>query len=266
MTWVETIGSRGAASGAGVAKDGEGAVRQAAFDGETKVAELARSWPAAIRVFQQRGIDFCCGGNQPLREACERRGLAVDDVLSDLRRAAGGHRAVEIDWNARPVIEIVGHILARYHAGLRDELARLGAMARRAADRHGSAHGELVAVRDLVERLAEEMRVHLDREERAIFPALLRDDVPASAVAEELADAEREHACVGGILAALRAAASDYGAPPEACNTWRGLYHGLAELERDTHLHVHLENNVLFPKVLSGDSREAAPRPRSATD
>jgi regulator of cell morphogenesis and NO signaling len=239
-----------------------GASPDMAVDAETKVGDLARRWPASIRVFQRRGIDFCCGGNLPLREACARRGLDLDDLVLELRRGAqAGGGASEIDWNARPVVEIVGHILGRYHAGLRDELARLLAMARRAAERHGATHPELRAVRDLVERLTPEMGAHLDREERVIFPALLRgaDGSSATKLSGELSDAEHEHARVGELLAGLRSATGGYETPAEACNTWRGLYHALAELERDTHLHVHLENNVLFPKVAARPACAWAP-------
>jgi regulator of cell morphogenesis and NO signaling len=120
-------------------------------------------------------------------------------------------------------------------------------MSARAADRHGEAHPELLEVRDLVARLAIEMQQHLEREEREIFPALLHGDL--SAVGGEVASAEAEHEEVGRLLAGLRRATDGFRPPLAACNTWRGLYHGLAELERDTHVHVHLENNVLFPKV-----------------
>jgi len=216
---------------------------------DTRIADLARKYPATIRVFQSFGIDFCCGGKLPIGEACRKHGLAVGSLLADLRESVeAGSRSGEPDWVARPAVEIVGHVLARYHAGLRDELLRLNAMARRAAERHGDAHPELVLIRDLVSRLAEEMSEHLEREEREIFPALLRGD--AEALSGEIESAEREHEVVGDLLSRLRAVTDGYVAPAEACNTWRGLFHGLSELERDTHMHVHLENNILFPKAL----------------
>jgi regulator of cell morphogenesis and NO signaling len=217
---------------------------------ETRVADLARLHPATIRVFQRHGIDFCCGGKLPVVEACARNGADVTTVLGDLR-AAVEHAVpgTEPNWSARPAVEIVGHILARYHTGLRDELGRLVAMSARAADRHGATHRELLEIRDLVAKLATEMTGHLEREEREIFPALLHGDV--AAVGDDLAAAEAEHEEVGDLLARLRRATDGFRPPIEACNTWRGLFHGLAELERDTHVHVHLENNVLFPKAVA---------------
>ena len=232
------------------------AFRQSSTGGEaeppvaaaTRVADLARLHPATIRVFQRHGIDFCCGGKLALSDACARKGVPLEGVLADLRASVAGETPdEEPNWSARPAVEIVGHILARYHAGLRDELGRLVAMSTRAADRHGDSHPELVEVRDLVAKLAAEMKEHLEREEREIFPALLHGDL--SGVGGEVATAEAEHEEVGRLLAQLRRVTNGFQPPLEACNTWRGLFHGLAELERDTHVHVHLENNVLFPKV-----------------
>jgi regulator of cell morphogenesis and NO signaling len=214
---------------------------------ETRVADLARSWPATIRVFQRHGIDFCCGGKLALRAACEKRDLPLEAVLDDLRRVVAEAPASEANWSQRPVAEIVGHVLSRYHAGLRDELARLRAMAARAAERHGAAHPELLETDSLMARLQGRLVEHLDLEERVLFPALL-SGVPAPEEAG-LEEAEAEHAEVGELLARLRLVTGGFEPPPEACNTWRGLFHGLAELERDTHQHVHLENNVLFAKV-----------------
>lgn len=218
---------------------------------ETRVSDLARDRPETLRVFQRHGVDFCCGGRVPIAEACERHGIPLAALLDDLSAAVASTPAGrEPSWAGRPAVEVVGHVLSRYHAGLREELGRLAAMATRAAERHGERRPELIEIRDLTLRLGECMVPHLDREERTIFPALLSGD--ARAIAAELGAAEHEHAEVGDLLRRLRAATNGFHAPEEACNTWRGLFHGLAELERDTHVHVHLENNVLFPRALAG--------------
>lgn len=259
FTFAERLvdAERLAALGAAFRQSWAGAGAPPPVDAGSRVADLARQHPATIRVFQRHGIDFCCGGKLALSDACAKRGLPLSGVLADLRASVADEKpGDEPNWSARPAVEIVGHILARYHAGLRDELGRLVAMSARAADRHGASHPELVEVRDLVARLAAEMAAHLEREEREIFPALLRGDL--SAVGGEVLAAEAEHETVGLLLAQLRVATDVFRPPVEACNTWRGLYHGLAELERDTHVHVHLENNVLFPKVASSVGLEAA--------
>jgi regulator of cell morphogenesis and NO signaling len=208
-------------------------------------------------VFEELGIDYCCGGKRTLVDACAFRGLALDAVLERLTRAAGEGAAAggvgsgDEAWNERPPAEIVGHVLARFHAGLREELARLEAMALRAAEKHGAANPELRATRDLVVRLRARLTAHLDGEEQCVFPALLTG-ASASARAA-LAAAEAEHVEIGELLASLRSATDGFQAPSNACNTWRGLYYGLADLERETHRHVHFEHAVLFPRAEVAD-------------
>lgn len=217
---------------------------------DVRVADLARESPATIRVFQRHGIDFCCGGKRGLREACATRGADYASVAGELAQVlSSGDSGEQESWIGRPAVEIVGHVLARYHAGLREELARLEAMAARAAERHGAAHPELVEIHALVTELRGQMVAHLDHEERVLFPAVLRGD--GSEIEKEFGAAEEEHAMVGRLLARLREATSEFVPPPEACNTWRGLFHGLSDLEKDTHVHIHLENNLLFPQALA---------------
>lgn len=215
---------------------------------EVRIADLARDRPATIRVFQQHGIDFCCGGKRSLAEACERHGVSYERLAGDLVATMADVTAEAPErWAERTVVDLVGHILSRYHSGLRDELARLEAMAARARDRHGDGTPELHDIARLVTDLRREMVAHLELEEREIFPALMRDE--PGQVLELLREAEREHEGVGSLLASLRELTGGFRPPAEACNTWRGLYHGLSELERDTHLHVHMENNVLFHRL-----------------
>ncbi len=214
---------------------------------ESRVADLARERPETIRVFQRHGIDFCCGGKRSIAEACERHGVDAAKLEEDLRAATVGEAPAGARWDERPAAELVGHILGRFHAGLRDELARLEAMALRARERHGATYPPLVEIAGVTGELRREMCEHLDLEERELFPAILSGRPIGGA--SPFGRAEREHELVGTLLARLRALTGGYQPPAEACNTWRGLYHGLAELERDTHEHVHLENNVLFARA-----------------
>jgi regulator of cell morphogenesis and NO signaling len=210
----------------------------------SRVADLARERPETIRVFQRNGIDFCCGGKRSISEACERHGVDAARLEQELQAATGGGGLPDVRWDGRPAAELVGHILGRFHAGLRDELGRLEAMALRARERHGDHHPPLGEIADVVGELRREMCEHLDLEERELFPAILSGRPAQQAGLYDRA--EREHETVGSLLARLRMLTDGYQPPAEACNTWRGLYFGLAELERDTHEHVHLENNVLF--------------------
>jgi regulator of cell morphogenesis and NO signaling len=218
------------------------------FDRATRVADLARARPETIRVFQRHGVDFCCGGKRSLADACAAHGLDYGRFAADLAAAlAAPPDDPAPAWGEAPTPQLVGHLLARYHAGLREELARLEAMAARANERHGAEHPELVRVAGSVARLRRAMVDHLTLEEREIFPALLAERFDE--VARQVQTAEADHDEVGRLLADLRQATGGFEPPDWACNTWRGLYAGLAELERETHVHVHLENNVLFPRA-----------------
>lgn len=219
---------------------------------ETPVAAIARQHPATVKVFQRRGLDFCCGGKRPLAEACEASGLPAADVLAELRAAAAGPSA-ETDWDARPPIALIEHILERYHAALWRDLPVLRQLAAKVASRHGGDVPALLAIDELVVKLAAELESHMVKEERVLFPLIARlaeggRNAPLS-VDGPVDAMEHEHAEVAEMLRELRALTGGYQPPPSACNSYRGLFQMLAELEGDLHRHIHLENNVLFPRA-----------------
>ncbi len=220
---------------------------------ETHVAAIARQHPATIMVFERHRIDFCCGGKRPLAEACAELGLEETRVLAELEAAAAGPQP-ERDWSDADPIELVGHIVARYHQTLRRDLPVLQQLAAKVAERHGGGTPALVTVRDLVERLAAEMTSHMAKEETVLFPLIVRlagdggyaPPLPLDAPVRAM---EHEHDEVAAMLRELRALTGGFAPPAAACNSFRGLYAMLADLEADTHAHIHLENNVLFPRA-----------------
>jgi regulator of cell morphogenesis and NO signaling len=223
---------------------------------DQNVATIARQQPSTIKVFQRRRLDFCCGGKRPLAEACAEAGLPTDDVLAELRDATTA--SLEVDWASRPIPELIGHIVGQYHHALRRDLPGLRELAAKVATRHGGTNPALIGVRDTVDRLALEMLSHLEKEEVVLFPTILRltDErssgergVPAGAIDGMIDAMEHEHDDVGFMLAHLRALTGDFQAPANACNSYRGLYALLAELEAETEVHIHLENNVLFERA-----------------
>ncbi len=224
------------------------------IDTQTPVAAIARRHPETIKVFQRRRIDFCCGGKHPLGEACAEQGLVTDEVLAELIAVADHETGGETDWSRQPTSALVAHILQRYHEKLRLDLPVLRGLATKVAHRHGNDVPALLAVREVIEDLAVEMGSHMEREEKLLFPLLLRLGADgASAAANPLAGPiqvmEHEHEEVASMLATLRALTGEYLPPRSACNSFRGLYAMLAELEGDTFVHIHLENNVLFPRA-----------------
>ena len=218
----------------------------------TTVGEIASALPASVRLFQRNGIDFCCGGRTPLAVACEQQGLSFADVASDIEALAAVPVPERRDWTEEPLPALIDHILATYHAPLGEELPRLESMASRVARVHGSKASFLHELEKTVMELSSELRGHMRKEETVLFPAIRaiaagEAAMPVSAPIQVMQD---EHDEAGALLATLRRLTSGYETPEWACGTFRALYAGLAELESEMHMHVHLENNILFPRVL----------------
>lgn len=226
---------------------------------ETTVADIATAAPATIRVFQHHHIDFCCGGRIPLAQACAERGIETDLVLTQLL-AATTPATAEPTWADAPLSELISHIQARYHEPLRNELPRLEAMVAKVLSRHGDKLPDLLLpLYETFVGLRQDLLEHMLKEDRVLFPVItaLEAGVPL-AIADAgawmpspVAAMEAEHESAGQALARMRALTSDYTPPEWACPTFRGLYFGLAQLETDMHLHVHLENHVLFPRAVA---------------
>jgi regulator of cell morphogenesis and NO signaling len=227
---------------------------------ETRIADIAAQNPATIRIFQQLGIDFCCGGKRPLAEACRERQITFAELTSALASAETGSSA-EIPGADARLAELIRFIVDRYHADLRVELPRLAQMATKVDDVHGAKHpGTFPELVQVFAGLRSELETHMMKEERVLFPyverleALADDDgtlaaSPFGSIQAPIGMMEHEHDDAARALARLRQLTNGYTPPADACNTFRGLYHGLAELEKALHEHIHLENNVVFPRA-----------------
>ena len=220
------------------------------------VGDLVAERPLRARVFESVGIDFCCGGKVPLAALCQARGLNLDRVLAELR-AAVTPAAEQTNWAEASLTALVGHIQARYHEPLRVELPRISAMLAKVVSRHGDhLPGTLLPLQQTYETLQEELLDHMTKEDRILFPAIVAlengDPLPmpdASAwISQPIGVMEAEHAAAGAALARIREVTDGFVPPDWACPTFRGLYHALAQLETDMHVHVFLENHVLFPR------------------
>jgi regulator of cell morphogenesis and NO signaling len=240
---------------------------------DTTVADIATAAPATIRVFQQHRIDFCCGGKVPLSQACAAKGLSTDRLLGELRTATAP-ASVQRNWSEEPLSTLVQHIQERYHAHLREELPRLDAMLAKVVSRHGDhLPGVLLPLQQTFLGLQLELLAHMLKEDRVLFPlieALGDDSVPlasdaAAALLAPITVMEAEHAGAGAALARMRQLTGGYAPPEWACPTFRGLYFGLSQLEADMHLHVHLENNILFPRAVWLASRARSSPQTGAT-
>jgi regulator of cell morphogenesis and NO signaling len=218
------------------------------------VGEIVAERPAHSRIFQAFGIDFCCQGGRTLREACEKKGIALESVVEQLE--AGARDKPEPEWNPAelPPAELVTHIVDTHHQFLRSEMPRVLAMAARVAQVHGGHTPSLLKVLEVYQRMIEELASHMMKEEQMLFPAIIRlarGEAAAMPLDGPIACMIHEHEDAGADLEELRKLTNGFVPPPEACNTYRALFAGLAEMETDVHRHIHLENAVLFPSALA---------------
>ena len=228
------------------------------------VSEIAAAEPATIKVFQRHRIEFCCGGRTPLSEVCARQDIDTVTLLAELR-AAQESTEDQSDWPTAPLADLIGHIQGRYHGPLREELPRLSAMLAKVVSKHGHRNPAIAELQRTFEALRQELIDHMAHEDRTLFPAMLSVEagdarLSADTNPDTLDQFEAEHQAAGAALATMRALTSGYAPPDDACPTFRGLYFGLAQLERDMQRHVHLENHVLFPRAM----RLSADRERTA--
>jgi len=216
---------------------------------ETAVGAVATEHPLATRVFARHGIDFCCGGGRPLGEACAAQGAEIETVLAEIDREVNSASESEVRWDDAPFADLIGHILQTFHAPLREELPRLEEMARKVNTVHGEKDPQrLAAVLDTIVALRAELEQHMMKEEQILFPMILQGQGAMAMGPVSVMEAEHEDA--GRALRRLRDLTDGYQPPEGACNTWRALWAGFADLETQTHLHIHLENNILFPHAL----------------
>ena len=217
---------------------------------ESGVGRLAAEHPLATRVFARHGIDYCCGGGVPLGKVCAAKGLDADAVIAEIRRELGDGSAAPRRWDQAPLIELIAHILTTYHAPLREELPRLDGMTRKVLDAHREKDPEgFTALVEVFAGLRAELEQHMAKEEQILFPMIMQGR--GAGAGAPITVMVHEHEVAGAALRRLRELTNDYVVPAEACNTWRALWHGLAALESDLHDHIHLENNILFPRALA---------------
>lgn len=232
------------------------------------VRDIALENPASVRVFEKFGIDYCCGGRMPLAEACANRNLNLDEVLASLEGAAGLAVAEGPDWARASLARLAAHIVETHHAYVRQELPRLYELAAKVVRRHGDTREELPAIQAKLAELGAELIAHMGKEEVVLFPyiggyeqyAAGKGPQPRNSfgsVSKPIAMMTQEHDLAGALMAQIRRLSGDYTPPEGACPTFRAFYAGLLEFEQDLHRHVHLENNILFPRAMALEAAAA---------
>ena len=224
------------------------------------VRDVAIQVPESTRLFETLKIDYCCGGNKPLTEACASAGVEVDNVIAMLTVLSRKDNDT-VDFQKLSLTELITHILETHHVFTKSELDRLDALTEKVIGAHATNHPELLKVGELFRQLSADLKPHMFREEQILFLYMKalelaasqnqsRPFAPFGTVANPIRVMTKEHDTAGDILRELRTVTSDYTVPADACISYKTLYQALEEFEKDLHKHIHLENNILFPKAV----------------
>ena len=217
-------------------------------------------------VFKKLGMDFCCGGKKSLEDACTEKGLNVSDVrkaldgVSDTQTFSSSH-----DFNSWSLSFLADYIVNVHHAYVKENTPMLSELSLKIADHHGEKHPELIKIRNVIDEMLCELKVHMKKEETILFPYVKQIEISLenghnmprafNSVQQPVAVMEHDHDIVAGLSKEIRTLTSNYTLPADACNSYALLYRKLEEFENDLHLHIHLENNILFPKAVEAEGR-----------
>jgi len=231
------------------------------FSTRTQVKDIALLNPGARRILEDAGVDYCCGGGKSLQEACLHANVPSEVILERLRQNSQQVNHEEIAWTSKPLVELTRHIRERHHQYVRDVIPRLRGLLAKVREKHGSKHREVGEIDRLFGDVAREMLMHMQKEEQILFPYI--DALERAANGGEAVEAPffgtvrnpiysmmKEHDSSGELMRQIRKASNAYQASPDACTSFRAAYQELQQFEEDLHLHVHLENNILFPRAV----------------
>lgn len=227
------------------------------------IGELVAADFRKAEVFRKYGLDFCCGGKRTVREACEKKGINPDVVEAELaavKNYQGSNR--HLDFNSWDLDFLADYIVNTHHKYVRESIPMLDELSQKVARVHGDRHPELVEIEKHYREVAEELTMHMNKEEYVLFPYIKtlaaakksgqKPTIPGfGTIANPIRMMEEEHVNAGENLSSARELSSNYTLPADACTSYRILFAKLDEFERDLHEHIHLENNILFPKSIA---------------
>jgi regulator of cell morphogenesis and NO signaling len=231
------------------------------FNDETKVKDIALSNPSATQILEDAGLDYCCGGGKSLHEACLHADVSPEEILKSLRENSKHVSPNEANWILAPLGDLTRHIRERHHRYVREAIARVQSLMDKVEAKHGKDHAEIADIRRLFTEVGREMIMHMQKEEQILFPYIdaleKANSVHGSVeppffrtVRNPIHAMMKEHDAAGELVKQIRKASSEYAAPADACTSYKALYQDLREFEADLHQHVHLENNILFPRAV----------------
>lgn len=235
---------------------------------ETKLKDVILKNPAAAPILEKAGMDYCCGGKQTVGEACLKAGMPAEVLLERLREAANDVSPAAKDWVAAPMGELARHIVTKHHVYVREALPRISNHLAKVAQKHGANHPETARIQDLFEVLGNELMQHMQKEEMIVFPYVEQLSAAAESgarlhtpffgtVRNPVAMMMKEHDSAGELIGQIRELSGGFAAPADACTTYALVYRELEEFDHDLRLHIHLENNILFPRAVETEAQIA---------
>ena len=231
------------------------------FNQETKVKDVALSNPTARHILEDAGLDYCCGGGKSLHEACLHADVPTEEILNRLRENSRDITPDDANWMSAPLSNLTRHIREKHHRYVREAIARVQLLLGKVEAKHGKNHSEIADIQRLFAEVGREMIMHMQKEEQILFPYIDALEKAASAhgsveppffqtVRNPIHAMMKEHDAAGELVRQIHKASSGYSAPADACASYKALYQDLREFETDLHQHVHLENNILFPRAV----------------
>ncbi|QHM70453.1 iron-sulfur cluster repair protein YtfE [Mixta intestinalis] len=217
----------------------------------TSLGEIAIAIPGSTALFHKYDLDFCCGGKHTLAEMAERRGLDIDKIEQELQQLTRQETNNDENWREAPLAELIDHIITRYHDGHRQQLPDLIAMAEKVERVHGAKAACPRGLTKVIDEVYQHLSEHMMKEERVLFPMIKQGF--GSRASDPIAVMEFEHNEAGEQLEVIKSLTNNLTPPEEACTTWRALYSGIDNFIQELMQHIHLENNLLFPRALRGE-------------
>lgn len=225
------------------------------------IGEMVAEDYRKAEVFKKFGLDFCCGGKKSIESACNEKGINAVELNEALDALDKEQKEFSQDVNKMDLDELIDHIINTHHKYVINSLPILGEYSAKVAKVHGNTNPEVLEIADQYQYIANELRAHMHKEEGILFPYIRQIAIakrnneslsppPYGTVRNPINMMEEEHDSAGNTMAAIKKLSNDYSPPEHACNTYHVLYAKLKEFEEDLHRHIHLENNILFPKAI----------------
>ncbi len=231
------------------------------IDNQSNIGKIVAENYKAAAVFKQYGIDFCCNGNRTIESACRKKQIGEEQLLAELQEAVAQKGTGEIDFKSFPLDLLADYIEKTHHRYVDRKITEITPYLRRIVEVHGDNHPELLVVEQLFQQSAGDLTAHMKKEELVLFPSIRRlvqsqlsgstkSETPLGTIAEVIARMEQDHEAEGERFRHISELTDQYNPPADACNTYRVTFSLIREFEEDLHRHIHLENNILFPKAI----------------